>query len=79
MGLKDLAKASPKHALASSSMAMEVGSVGLSFAFAIAIGAGGGWWLDRQFGWQPWGVGIGLVLGLIAGVRNVVGVVKKYL
>ena len=80
MGLKDLAKNSPAAQRVDVMRSyMDVASVGLSFALAIVFGVGGGWWLDKQFGWSPWGVRIGLVLGIIAAVRNVVAVLRKYL
>lgn len=45
------------------------------FAFygvEIAVGTGLGWfvgqWLDKKFGWDPWGVLIGTMLGVSAGM-----------
>lgn len=80
MGLKDLAKNSPAGQRVDAMRSyMDVASVGLSFALAIMIGVGAGWWLDRQFGLTPWGVRVGLVFGMVAGVRNVYTVIRKYL
>jgi len=31
-----------------------------------------GWWLDRHFGWSPWGVLAGVFLGLAGGTYNLV-------
>ena len=80
MGLKDLGKQPP----AGNRMEVirsfgDVASVGLSFALALLIGIAAGLWLDRQFGWKPYGFFGGFILGLAAGVRNVYLVTRKYL
>ena len=35
--------------------------------------AGGfiGWFVDRQFGWGPWGMIVMLLLGFVTGLRSV--------
>lgn len=56
-----------------------VGTVGLSFVFAILIGGAVGWWLDDITGWSPVFFGVFLVLGLLAGLRNVYVILKRFL
>ena len=45
-----------------------------SSGFDLAIVVGGftaiGWWLDRKYGWAPWGVLTGAVLGVVGGMAN---------
>ncbi|MCH9650710.1 MAG: AtpZ/AtpI family protein [Deltaproteobacteria bacterium] len=31
-----------------------------------------GYWLDRRYGWQPWGVLVGALLGLVGGMYNLI-------
>ncbi len=44
----------------------------LGYGLQIAVGAGLGWllgsWLDKKFGWSPWGVMAGSMLGVAAGL-----------
>jgi ATP synthase protein I len=54
----------------------QLSTVGLSFVFALILGFGGGLWLDGQFGTKPWLTLVGFVLGLAAGVLNVVRIMK---
>ena len=45
-----------------------------SSGFDLAIVVGGftaiGWWLDRKYGWAPWGVLGGAILGIVGGLTN---------
>ena len=45
-----------------------------SSGFDLAIVVGGftaiGWWLDRKYGWAPWGVLVGAILGIVGGLTN---------
>jgi len=45
-----------------------------SSGFDLAIVIGGftavGWWLDRKYGWTPWGTLTGAVLGIVGGMTN---------
>ena len=50
-------------------------SLGISVSLAIFIGLGIGVWLDRKFDTSPWLTLIFLVLGIIAGFRNIALVV----
>jgi ATP synthase protein I len=47
------------------------------FAAAVIVGAILGWGLDALFGWTPWGLVSCLMLGFVAGVRNVVATASK--
>ena len=52
-------------------------SLGLSVALAIFIGLGIGIWLDRKFDTAPWLMLIFLILGIIAGFRNIALAIKR--
>lgn len=47
------------------------------FAAAVIVGVVLGWGLDALLGWSPWGLVCGLMLGFLAGVRNVVAAAMK--
>lgn len=47
------------------------------FAAAVIVGVALGWGLDTLFGWSPWGLLSCLMLGFVAGVRNVVATASK--
>ena len=49
---------------------------GLEIGLSVAVGAVLGFWLDRKFGWQPWGMLGGLFFGCIAGGRKAYRMVK---
>jgi ATP synthase protein I len=52
-------------------------SLGISVALAVFIGLGIGVWLDRKFDTSPWLTLIFLVIGIIAGFRNIALVIKR--
>jgi len=52
-------------------------TVGAQFAFSIFIGLGIGYWLDKQFKTFPWLTIVWLIIGLIAGFKNVYREIKK--
>jgi ATP synthase protein I len=52
-------------------------SLGLSVALSIFIGLAVGIYLDRRFETTPWCTLIFLVLGIIAGFRNIAAVIRK--
>jgi F0F1-type ATP synthase assembly protein I len=47
---------------------LSLAQVGLEMAVPPAIGL----WLDHQFGWAPWGVIVGAVLGFLTGMLHLV-------
>lgn len=55
-----------------------VSSIGFSLVLAIFIGLVAGIFIDRKFGTAPWFTLIFLILGIIAGFRNVFYIFKKY-
>lgn len=44
-------------------------SVGLEMGVSVAIGAGIGYWLDKTYGWSPWGVLAGTFFGVAAAAK----------
>jgi ATP synthase protein I len=42
--------------------------IGLEIAVGVGLGALVGWWLDEKFATAPWGVLVGSMLGLAAGL-----------
>jgi hypothetical protein len=42
--------------------------IGLQMLVGVALGLVVGRWLDRRYGWEPWGVFAGTMLGLAAGM-----------
>ncbi len=52
-------------------------TVGLTMVFATVIGLFFGHWLDMKFGTSPWLTAVFLLLGIIAGFRNLFIYVKK--
>lgn len=31
-----------------------------------------GWWLDSRYGWSPWGVLVGSIVGLVGSMTNLI-------
>jgi F0F1-type ATP synthase assembly protein I len=54
-----------------------LGSVGIEFALSVVVGLLGGTWLDKHFSTQPLLTLVGLLFGLIAGVRSLYQTVRK--
>ncbi len=52
-------------------------TVGITMVFATVIGLFFGHWLDMKFGTSPWLTAVFLLLGIIAGFRNLFIYVKK--
>ena len=52
-------------------------TIGLSVALAIFIGLAVGLWLDKKFGTHPWLMIIFLILGIVAGYRNIGLAIRK--
>lgn len=42
--------------------------IGLQIAVGVGLGVLVGRWLDNRYGWAPWGLLIGVMLGLAAGM-----------
>ena len=58
--------------------AANTGSVGLEIAVAIGIGYFGGQYLDRKLGLAPWLTWIGFAVGVGAGIKALIRVVRSY-
>ncbi|MDR1870588.1 MAG: AtpZ/AtpI family protein [Deltaproteobacteria bacterium] len=54
-----------------SSLLATASSIGLALVFSILLGALGGYYVDKHFATSPFGFIIGLLLGVVAGFRNV--------
>lgn len=52
-------------------------SIGLSVALSIFIGLGIGLYVDSKMDWSPWGMFVGLAMGIVAGFRNIGLAIKK--
>lgn len=53
------------------------GTVGLDIAVSVVLGLLVGSWLDRKYGWAPWGVIVGLVVGTATGFNMLFKTAKK--
>jgi len=42
--------------------------IGLQIGVGVGLGCLVGWWLDKKFGWSPWGIVVGSMLGLASGM-----------
>jgi ATP synthase protein I len=56
---------------------LQAWSVGMNFVFSIFVGFGIGYWLDSIFNTSPWLKVIFLMLGIIAGFRELFRIAKK--
>lgn len=70
------ARERPKYMAAGKGMGLGF-RMASDFAAAVIVGALLGWGLDTLFGWTPWGLVSCLMLGFVAGVRNVVATAAK--
>ena len=52
-------------------------SLGIAVALSIFLGLALGVWIDSIFKTSPWGMLIGLGLGIAAGYRNIALAIKK--
>lgn len=57
--------------------ALSATSIGLELGVAVGIGLASGMWLDQRLGTTPWLMLLLLVLGLVAGFRNVLRAVQR--
>ena len=53
-------------------------SLGISMALATFVGLYIGVYLDRVFSTDPWFTIIFLIIGIVAGFRNIYTLIKKY-
>jgi ATP synthase protein I len=56
---------------------LSASSVGLELGVAVIVSLLFGMWLDRKAGTTPWLMLVFLVIGLVAGFRNVLRAVKR--
>ncbi len=69
-------KPNPEHSLDSGrsdrmrSGGMRMASSGFDLAIVVCGFTAVGWWLDRKYGWTPWGVLTGALLGIVGGMAN---------
>jgi ATP synthase protein I len=54
-----------------------VSSVGISMVVATLLGLVGGWYLDRLLSTQPLFFILGLLIGLVAGFKNIFAMAKR--
>jgi len=47
-------------------------SVGIEFSISTLVGLLGGRWVDEKLGTAPWLMLVGLVLGVVAGMRSLI-------
>lgn len=55
----------------------QVSSMGLAMALAIVIGLVAGLYVDKWLDTSPWGFFIGLLMGIVAGFRNLWIIAKR--
>ena len=58
-------------------LAARYSALGIEMAVAVALPTLVGHWLDHKFGFGPYGLVVGLVVGIGAATRAVVRVVKQ--
>jgi len=46
-------------------------SIGIELGISVVIGVLGGWWVDGQLDSSPWGLLIGMALGITAAIRSI--------
>lgn len=52
-------------------------TMGISIVLATVIGLAAGYYLDKVFGTKPWLTLIFLILGIIAGFKNIVVILRR--
>jgi ATP synthase protein I len=57
--------------------AVSMSSVGIELALAVLIGLFAGMFADKKLGTGPWLMLVGLLLGLVAGARAIMRVVRQ--
>ncbi|MEW5854015.1 MAG: AtpZ/AtpI family protein [Myxococcota bacterium] len=51
-------------------------SAGYFIIIATAMGLGAGWWVDKRFGTAPWGLLLGLLVGVGAAIKELVTIAR---
>lgn len=64
----------PRDSRAEMGRLMALSQIGFEMVVPIAVGL----WLDNRFGWTPWGVGVGAVLGLVGGLAHLLHMLKRF-
>ena len=57
--------------------ALKLTSAGIEFALSTLIGLLGGRWIDGKLGTSPWLMLVGLVLGVVAGMRSLIRTARR--
>jgi F0F1-type ATP synthase assembly protein I len=52
-------------------------ALGIEIGVAVAMGAWGGSWLEQRYGFAPWGVVFGLIIGIGAAISSAYRAVKQ--
>ena len=55
----------------------KLASVGIELSISTVVGMLGGRWLDGQLGTEPWLMLLGLVLGVVAGMRSLIRTARR--
>jgi ATP synthase protein I len=56
---------------------VDAATIGWFFFAAIGVGFLAGQWVDRRFHVEPWGMLVGVLLGMAAGFRNLIKVANR--
>jgi ATP synthase protein I len=56
---------------------LSAASIGIEMGAALVVGMGIGWFIDRTFKTQPWGLAIFTGFGIVAGFRNLIVAARK--
>jgi F0F1-type ATP synthase assembly protein I len=67
----------PDRIKVSANSALRYASLGLELVGAVLGFALGGLWFDRSFETSPWGILIGLTLGIIGGLYNLIRAARQ--
>jgi len=54
-----------------------VSSMGLAMVIATVLGLVAGYYFDKWMGTHPWGFFVGLIMGVVAGFRNLYIIAKR--
>jgi len=55
----------------------DVGTLGIEMVLSVFLAGGIGYWLDGRLGTKPWLMVIGVILGMIAGLRRAYKVIVE--